>query len=140
LLHDIGKMPIPDSILLKPGPLNDEEWKVMRQHPANAKKLLSSIAYLKPALNIPYYHHENWDGTGYPEAISGESIPMEARIFAVVDVWDALRSKRRYREAWTVEKVRAYIRSQSGKRFDPHVVEIFEVLINTEPLLNNYSD
>jgi len=140
LLHDIGKMPIPDRILLKPDALDEEEWEIMRQHPGNAKKLLSSIAYLKPALNIPYYHHENWDGTGYPEGISGENIPLEARIFAVVDVWDALRSKRRYRDAWTIDKVRAYIRSQSGLRFDPRVVEVFEVLINTEPLLNNYSD
>ena len=140
LLHDIGKMPIPDSILLKPDPLDDEEWEVMRQHPANAKKLLSSIAYLKPALNIPYYHHEKWDGTGYPEGIRGEDIPLEARIFAVVDVWDALRSKRRYRDSWTDEKVRAYIRDQAGKHFDPRVVEIFEELINTEPLLNIYTD
>jgi len=140
LLHDIGKMPIPDRILLKAGSLDDEEWEIMRQHPANARKLLSSIAYLKPALNIPYYHHENWDGTGYPEGISGENIPVEARIFAIVDVWDALRSKRRYRDAWTGEKVRAYIRSQSGKRFDPRVVEVFEKLINTDPLLNPYSD
>jgi PAS domain S-box-containing protein/putative nucleotidyltransferase with HDIG domain len=139
LLHDIGKMPIPDSILLKPDSLNEEEWEIMRQHPANARKLLSSIAYLKPAMNIPYYHHENWDGTGYPEGISGENIPLEARIFAVVDVWDALRSKRRYRDAWNLEKVREYIRSQSGLRFDPRVVEVFEELINTEPLLNNYS-
>ena len=139
LLHDIGKMPIPDSILLKPDSLNEEEWEIMRQHPANARKLLSSISYLKPAMNIPYYHHENWDGTGYPEGISGENIPLEARIFAVVDVWDALRSKRRYRDAWNLEKVREYIRSQSGLRFDPRVVEVFEELINTEPLLNNYS-
>ena len=140
LLHDIGKMPIPDRILLKSEALDDEEWKVMRQHPANAKKLLSSIAYLKPALNIPYYHHEKWDGTGYPEGISGEDIPLEARIFAVVDVWDALRSKRRYRGAWTDEKVRTYIRNQAGSHFDPRVVEIFEELINTEPLLNNYDE
>jgi putative nucleotidyltransferase with HDIG domain len=135
LLHDIGKMPIPDKILLKTGPLDDGEWDVMRQHPANAKKLLSSIAYLKPALNIPYYHHENWDGSGYPEGIRGEEIPLEARIFSVVDVWDALRSKRRYRDAWTDEKVRSYIRSQSGKQFDPRVVKIFDELIDTEPLL-----
>ena len=135
LLHDIGKMPIPDKVLLKADALDEEEWEIMRQHPVNAKKLLSSIAYLKPALNIPYYHHECWDGSGYPEGISGEDIPLEARIFAVVDVWDALRSKRRYRGAWTNEKVRAYIRSQSGKQFDPRVVEIFEELINTEPLL-----
>jgi len=90
LLHDIGKMAIPDQILLKPDPLTPDEWEIMRQHPVYARDLLSSIAYLKPALTIPYYHHENWDGTGYPEGISGENIPLEARIFAVVDVWDAL--------------------------------------------------
>lgn len=140
LLHDIGKMPIPDRILLKPGPLDEEEWQVMRQHPANARKLLSSIAYLKPALNIPYYHHEKWDGTGYPEGISGENIPLEARIFAVVDVWDALRSKRRYRDAWTDQKVRAYIRDQAGQHFDPRVVKVFDELINAEPLLIPFDD
>jgi len=139
LLHDIGKMAIPDYILLKPDSLTPEEWEIMRQHPLYAKKLLSPIAYLQPALNIPYYHHEDWDGSGYPEGISGEDIPLEARIFAVVDVWDALRSKRRYREAWTDEKVRAYIRSQSGKRFDPRVVEVFDQLINTEPLISSYN-
>jgi response regulator RpfG family c-di-GMP phosphodiesterase len=137
LLHDIGKMAIPDNILLKPDPLSPAEWDVMRQHPVYAKKLLSSIAYLQPALNIPYFHHENWDGSGYPEGLNGENIPLEARIFAVVDVWDALRSNRRYREAWTDAKVRAFIRSQSGKRFDPRVVEIFEKLIKTEPLISS---
>jgi len=140
LLHDIGKMPIPDRILLKPDSLDEEEWEIMRQHPENARKLLSSIAYLKPALNIPYYHHEKWDGTGYPEGISGESIPLEARIFAVVDVWDALRSKRRYRDAWSDHKVRTYIRDQAGKHFDPRVVKVFDELINTEPLFNKMDE
>jgi PAS domain S-box-containing protein len=136
LLHDIGKMAIPDYILLKPSSLEPDEWEIMRQHPIYAKQLLSSITYLQPAMNIPYYHHENWDGSGYPEGIQGDNIPLEARIFAVVDVWDALRSKRRYRDAWKDDKVRAYIRSQSGKRFDPMVVETFDKLINTEPLIN----
>lgn len=136
LLHDIGKMAIPDQILLKPEPLSPEEWEIMRQHPVYARDLLSSIAYLQPALTIPYYHHENWDGTGYPEGISGESIPLEARIFAVVDVWDALRSNRRYRKAWPDDKVRAFIRSQVGLRFDAKVVEVFDHLINTEPLIS----
>jgi PAS domain S-box-containing protein/putative nucleotidyltransferase with HDIG domain len=135
LLHDIGKMAIPDQILLKPDPLTPEEWEIMRQHPIYAKNLLSSISYLQPALTIPYYHHENWDGTGYPEGISGENIPLEARIFAVVDVWDALRSNRRYRKAWPDDKVRAFIRSQVGLRFDANVVEVFDHLINTEPLI-----
>jgi len=136
LLHDIGKMAIPDQILLKPDPLTPDEWEIMRQHPVYARDLLSSIAYLKPALTIPYYHHENWDGTGYPEGISGENIPLEARIFAVVDVWDALRSNRRYRKAWPDNKVRAFIRSQIGLRFDARVVEVFDHLINTEPLIS----
>jgi PAS domain S-box-containing protein/putative nucleotidyltransferase with HDIG domain len=136
LLHDIGKMAIPDEILLKPYPLTEAEWEIMRKHPVYARDLLSSIAYLQPALNIPYYHHENWDGTGYPEGISGEEIPLEARIFAVVDVWDALRSNRRYRKAWPDDKVRAFIRSQVGLRFDARVVEVFDHLINTEPLIN----
>ena len=94
LLHDIGKMAIPDSILLKPGPLTDDEWEIMRRHPVYAYELLSPIAFLHPALDIPYCHHEKWDGTGYPRGLKGEQIPLAARIFAVVDVWDALRSDR----------------------------------------------
>jgi response regulator RpfG family c-di-GMP phosphodiesterase/PAS domain-containing protein len=125
LLHDIGKMGISDSILLKTGPLDDEKWRIMRMHPVYAYELLSPIAYLKPALDIPYCHHEKWDGTGYPRGLQGEQIPLSARIFAVVDVYDALRSDRPYRAAWPEDKVRQYIRDQSGKHFDPQVVEIF---------------
>ncbi|MCI0474999.1 MAG: GAF domain-containing protein, partial [Anaerolineales bacterium] len=125
LLHDIGKMGIPDKILLKPGPLTEEEWRVMRQHPNYARDLLSPIAYLRPALEIPYSHHEKWDGTGYPNGWQGEQIPLAARIFAVVDVWDAVLSNRPYRPAWTEERAREHIRAQSGTHFDPRVVEIF---------------
>jgi HD-GYP domain-containing protein (c-di-GMP phosphodiesterase class II) len=125
LLHDIGKMGLPDSILLKPGPLDDEEWKVMHFHPEYAYKMLSPISFLRPALDIPYYHHEKWDGTGYPHGLKGEHIPLPARIFAVVDVWDALNSNRSYRAAWPKEKVTEYIREQAGKHFDPKVVEVF---------------
>ena len=140
LLHDIGKMAIPDEILLKPGPLTDEEWVEMRKHPVYARQLLSTISYLQAALSIPYYHHENWDGSGYPDGIKGETIPLEARIFAVVDVWDALRSKRRYRDAWPDNKVRTFIRDQAGKRFDPRVVDVFDHLITTEPLISAMTD
>lgn len=125
LLHDIGKMGVPDSILLKPGALTDDEWEIMRQHPVNARKLLSPIAFLRPALNIPYCHHEKWDGTGYPVGLKGKEIPIEARIFSVVDVWDALLSDRPYREAWAKEKVREYIQEQTGRQFDPTVVQAF---------------
>ena len=128
LLHDIGKLGVPDAILLKPGKLTDEEWVIMRQHPTHAFEMLSSVEYLKPALNIPYCHHEKWDGTGYPRGLKGEQIPFVARIFAVVDVWDALRSDRPYRESWSKEKVLDYIRSESGKHFDPQVVEAFMLL------------
>jgi len=125
LLHDIGKMGVPDAILLKPGPLTEEEWAIMRQHPQYAYDMLSPITYLRPALDIPYYHHEKWDGTGYPRGLKGEQIPLAARIFAVVDVWDALRSDRPYRPAWPEERVREYTREQTGKHFDPKVVEAF---------------
>ena len=125
LLHDIGKMGIPDSILLKPGPLNEAEWEVMRQHPLFAYRLLSIIPYLQPALDIPYSHHEKWDGTGYPRGLKGQDIPLAARIFAVVDVWDALSHDRPYRLAWTAEAVIQYIKEQSGRHFDPRVVDAF---------------
>jgi HD-GYP domain-containing protein (c-di-GMP phosphodiesterase class II) len=125
LLHDIGKVGIPDSILLKPGPLTDEEWKIMRLHPVHAYELLHPIAFLEPALDIPYAHHEKWDGTGYPRGLKGVDIPLAARIFAVADVWDALRSNRPYRSARPREMVMAYIREQAGKHFDPDVVEAF---------------
>lgn len=125
LLHDIGKMGIPDHILLQPEPLAESEWQIMSQHPIFALELLAPIQYLRPALAIPYAHHEKWDGTGYPRKLAGEQIPLAARIFAVVDVWDALTSDRPYRAAWDKAKARAYIREQSGKHFDPRVVETF---------------
>jgi len=125
LLHDIGKMGVPDSILLKPGPLTDEEWIIMKRHPEYAFSMLSKIDYLEPAIEIPYYHHEKWDGTGYPKGLKGDEIPLAARIFAVVDVWDALRSDRPYRPAWPDEKVFEHIRSGAGTHFAPEVVETF---------------
>jgi len=131
LLHDIGKMGIPDAILGKPGPLSDDEWDIMRRHPVYAYELLSRILHLRPALDIPYCHHEKWDGTGYPRGLKGEQIPLAAQIFAVVDVWDALRSDRSYRPAWTEERAREYIREQSGKHFDPTVVDAFFTLQQT---------
>ena len=125
LLHDIGKMAIPDSILIKPGPLTEDEWQVMYQHPGRARQLLENIPFLRPAIDIPYYHHERWDGTGYPEGLKAEEIPVAARIFAVVDVWDALLSDRPYRKAWPVDKAQEYIVHGSGSHFDPAVVEVF---------------
>jgi PAS domain S-box-containing protein len=136
LLHDIGKMGIPDSILLKPGPLTDEEWEIMKRHPVYAYELLFPITHLRPALDIPYCHHEKWDGSGYPRGLKGEQIPLSARIFAVVDVWDALTSDRPYRNAWTSKKTLEYIREQSGKHFDPQIVDTFMSLIKNE-LLNH---
>jgi PAS domain S-box-containing protein/putative nucleotidyltransferase with HDIG domain len=129
LLHDIGKISVPDSILLKPGPLTEEEWAVMRSHPDVAYKMLSPIAYLAPALDIPYCHHEKWDGSGYPRGLKGEQIPLAARIFAVVDVWDALSSERPYRQAWAPEKVIEHLRYQSGTHFDPRVLDAFLHLV-----------
>ncbi|MEX2143179.1 MAG: HD domain-containing phosphohydrolase, partial [Anaerolineales bacterium] len=125
LLHDIGKMGISDEILFKPGKLTDEEWVVMRKHPTFAFELLSPITYLRPALDIPYCHHEKWDGTGYPRGLKGEQIPYVARLFAVVDVWDALRSFRPYRQPWSEEKVTAHIKSLSGTHFEPIAVRLF---------------
>lgn len=125
LLHDIGKMGIPDSILLKPGPLTEEEWKIMRLHPVYAYELLQPIAYLRSALDVPYCHHEKWDGTGYPRGLKGEQIPLSGRIFALVDVWDALRSDRPYRPAWPKEKTFEHIRQLAGTHFDPKVIEVF---------------
>jgi len=129
LLHDIGKIAIPDSILQKPGPLNDEEWDTMRRHPSIAFEMLFSINFLEPALEIPYCHHEKWDGSGYPRGLKGEEIPLSARIFAIVDVWDALSSDRPYRKAWSRHKVIEYIKSQSGTHFDPRVVDAFIPLV-----------
>jgi len=125
LLHDIGKMGLPDAILHKPGPLTDEEWAAMKRHPVFAYEMLSPISYLRNALDIPYCHHEKWDGTGYPRGLKGTQIPQAARVFAVVDVWDALRSKRPYRAPWTKEKTREHILALSGTHFDPQVVDAF---------------
>jgi PAS domain S-box-containing protein len=125
ILHDIGKLGIPDSILLKPGELTDQEWMIMRQHPVYSYAWLSPIDYLRPALDIPYCHHEKWDGTGYPRRLKGDRIPLSARIFAIVDVWDALRSDRPYRKAWTEKRTIEYLRSESGTHFDPTLVAVF---------------
>ncbi len=125
LLHDIGKMGIPDAILLKTGPLTPAEWVIMQRHPVYAYDLLAPIAFLRPALTIPYYHHERWDGSGYPHGLRGKDIPWAARIFAVVDVWDALCSDRPYRPAWPADQVRDHIQALSGQHFDPDVVAAF---------------
>jgi PAS domain S-box-containing protein len=131
LLHDIGKMGIADSILQKDGPLNDDEWNIMRMHPVYAYNLLSPIPYLDRAMEIPYCHHEHWDGSGYPRGLKGEEIPLAARIFSIIDVWDALNYDRPYRKAWPKDKISAYLREQSGKQFDPAVVEVFLRIVNS---------
>lgn len=125
LLHDIGKMGIPDEILHKPGPLTEDEWTIMKRHPEYARGFLSEILYLRPALDIPYRHHEKWDGTGYPSGLRGEEIPLAARVFAIADVWDALTSDRPYRAAWPTQQVRQHIQEQAGKHFDPDLVKLF---------------
>jgi HD-GYP domain-containing protein (c-di-GMP phosphodiesterase class II) len=129
LLHDIGKMGIPDSILLKSGSLTEDEWTVMKCHPVYAYELLSPIPFLRGALDIPYCHHERWDGTGYPRGLRSDHIPLSARIFSVVDVWDALMSDRPYRKAWPEDRVREHIARDSGTHFDPAVVRAFLNLI-----------
>jgi putative nucleotidyltransferase with HDIG domain len=125
LLHDIGKIGVPDEILHKPGKLTAEEWAIMRQHPSFAHDMLVPIRYLGKALEIPFCHHEKWDGTGYPRGLQGIQIPLAARIFAVADVWDALTSDRPYRKAWSKKRALEYIRTQSGRHFDPEVVKAF---------------
>ena len=125
LLHDMGKIGVPDAILHKPGKLTDEDWEMMRKHPQFAYDMLYPIEYLRPALEIPLSHHEKWDGTGYPRGLKGEEIPIAARLFAVVDVWDAVTSDRPYRPAWSQEEAFTYIRDQSGKHFDPQVIDLF---------------
>jgi putative nucleotidyltransferase with HDIG domain len=132
LLHDIGKMGVPDSILLKPGPLSSDEWVIMRQHPVYAYQMLLPIEYLKPALDIPYCHHERWDGAGYPRGLKGKETPLAARIFAVIDVWDALRSERPYRPAWPEQSVRDLLRQNAGTQFDPEVVGQFLRLVESK--------
>jgi len=132
LLHDIGKIGVPDGILLKPDKLTDDEWVIMRQHPQFGYEMISPIAYLKPALDIPYCHHEKWDGTGYPRGLKGEQIPLAARLFALVDVWDALTSDRPYRAAWSKEEVTEHIQSLSGTHFEPKAVELFLKVMSTD--------
>ncbi|WP_018466768.1 PAS domain S-box protein [Calidithermus timidus] len=132
ILHDVGKLGVPDAVLLKPGPLNAEEWALMRKHPTLAYQWLSGVPFLRKALAIPYAHHERWDGSGYPRGLKGEAIPLEARIFAVADVYDALTSERPYRGAWPREKALEYIREQSGSHFDPEVVAAFLELMRAE--------
>jgi HD-GYP domain-containing protein (c-di-GMP phosphodiesterase class II) len=129
LLHDIGKLGVPDHILLKPAPLSESEWEVMRRHPQYAHDLIAPIAFLRPALDIPFCHHERWDGSGYPRGLRDEQIPLIARIFAVVDVWDALRSDRPYRPAMSEDAALGYLRSAAGSHFDPGIVETFLALL-----------
>lgn len=130
LLHDVGKLGVPDRILLKPGPLTVDERQIVRQHPVLAFEWLSPIRYLQPALDIPYAHHERWDGTGYPRGLSGRDIPLAARIFAVVDVWDALLSDRPYREGRSADEVLAFLSADAGRHFDPDVVVAFVQLLH----------
>jgi HD-GYP domain-containing protein (c-di-GMP phosphodiesterase class II) len=138
-LHDIGKVAIPDQILFKPGPLTDEEWKIMRKHPEYAVELLSPITYLAPAMMIPHWHHEKWDGSGYPDRLDGEDIPFSARLFALADVYDALTSDRSYRSAWSKQDTVEYIKIQSGKHFDPNIVPEFLDLVNRNGFLAHHS-
>jgi HD-GYP domain-containing protein (c-di-GMP phosphodiesterase class II) len=132
LLHDIGKLGVPDSILLKPGKLDADEWALMKQHPQMAYEMLHQVDYLAPALDIPHYHHEKWDGSGYPDGLRGEEIPLSARIFALADVWDAVTNDRPYHAAWTRDEALAHLRAQSGTHFDPELVEVFIGILNAE--------
>ncbi len=125
LLHDIGKLAIPDQILLKPAALDDSEREVIQKHPSYAKQMLSEIPFLQPAIAVAYSHHEQWDGHGYPKGLKGEDIPLLARIFAIVDNWDALSSERPYRQAWPADEVTAYIKENAGTKFDPHIADVF---------------
>jgi HD-GYP domain-containing protein (c-di-GMP phosphodiesterase class II) len=125
LLHDIGKLGVPDSILLKPGKLTDEEMALMKRHPDIAYDILSPIPFLRGALDIPYLHHEKWDDSGYPKGMRGMEIPVPSRIFAVIDVWDAHLSNRPYRSAWTEDRVIDYLRTERGRHFDPEIVGVF---------------
>jgi HD-GYP domain-containing protein (c-di-GMP phosphodiesterase class II) len=125
-------MGVPDSILMKPGPLTREEMEIVRQHPIFAFKMLAPIDFLRPAIDIPYCHHERWDGTGYPRGLKGEEIPLAARIFTVADVWDALTSDRPYRCAWPEKRVRQHIASRAGTHFDPEIVRVFLAIRDLE--------
>jgi putative nucleotidyltransferase with HDIG domain len=134
ILHDIGKVAIPDQILFKPGPLVKEEWDIMRRHPDIAVELLSPVSYLEPALEIPHWHHEKWDGTGYPDGLHQENIPFSARLFALADVYDALTSNRPYRSAWSKQEAVQYIEGQAGTHFDPRITPEFLDLVNSNGL------
>jgi putative nucleotidyltransferase with HDIG domain len=129
LLHDMGKMGIPDGILLKPGALTGDEWVLMRQHPQLAYDMLEPINYLRPALDIPLYHHEKWDGSGYSHGLEGEQIPLSARLFAVIDVYDALTSNRPYRKAWSEENAIEHVKAGAGTHFDPRAVGCFVAML-----------
>ena len=134
MLHDIGKLSIPDSILQKPGPLNEEEWKVMRKHPEYGMALLNEIGYLKRSVDMVLYHHERWDGSGYPKGLRGEAIPMPARLLCIIDNWEALSVDRPYRSRWPQEKIRAYLEQNAGKLFDPQIVSAFlKVVCDQKP-------
>lgn len=131
-LHDIGKMAIPDDILFKPEALNEKDWDVMKQHPVHGKNMVQDIPFLKPSIPIILSHHERWDGAGYPEELEGEEIPLGARIFSIIDVWDALNSNRIYRDAWPEEKIKQYLQEHAGKRFDPKIVTAFLELLEDQ--------
>jgi putative nucleotidyltransferase with HDIG domain len=132
LLHDIGKLAVPDSILNKPGPLTEEEMAVMRKHPQHAYEVLAHIHFLKGALDIPYCHHERWDGSGYPRQLKGEEIPLAARLFSIIDVWDALSSDRPYRKQLPHSEVVRYLREKSGHLFDPRLVDVFLAIMESQ--------
>jgi len=134
LLHDIGKMAVPDKILLKPETLTADDWDIMRQHPTIAIQMLSPIRYLEPALDIPYCHHEHWDGTGYPRGLKGDQIPLAARIFTIADVYDALMSDRSYRPKWKKADVLEYISQHAGSLFDPQIVTVFLRMMESKVL------
>jgi PAS domain S-box-containing protein len=130
ILHDIGKLCIPEKILFKAGPLNESEWHIMKQHPIYAQEFVADIQFLQPATNILLFHHERWDGSGYPLGLKGKQIPLTARIFMVIDVWDALSFDRPYRKAWPAEKVQQYLQENAGILFDPQIVDIFLEIIS----------
>ena len=140
LLHDIGKLNIPDHILLKPGKLDEEEWQIMRTHSDHGYQMLNQIHLLRPCLDIVRYHHERWDGAGYPRGLAGVAIPFSARLFSIVDVWDALTNDRPYRPAWSNSRAKAYIKEQSGTHFDPTVASTFlDMVDNSQTELEQLS-
>lgn len=129
LLHDVGKIAVPDQLLLKPGKLDPAERALVEQHPSVAKSLLQDVEILRPAIEIPYCHHERWDGKGYPRGLRSEQIPLAARLFAIVDVWDSLSSDQPYRAAWGKDEIVEHMRESSGKHFDPKLVDPFLVMM-----------